>query len=101
MLIVGHCRGCVTPKQLANLKETIGGNFDHLDGFDEITEEMQDKVELALKEGHVDDHDWNGVRTESNQVSPKDFTHTLPGCGVQQTRYDRHAEADPKEEASR
>lgn len=57
-------RGCVTPKQLANLNETIEGNFDYLDGYEEITPEMQGKVKVALEQGHVDDNDWKGVSTE-------------------------------------
>ncbi len=60
----GFCRGCVTPKQLANLNGTIEGNFDYLDGYDEITPEMQEKVKAALEQGHVDDNDWKGVSTE-------------------------------------
>lgn len=65
ILITWNFRGCVTPKQLANLNDTIGGNFDYLDGFDEITPEMQEKVRLALEQGHVDDNDWKGVRQQN------------------------------------
>ena len=55
-------RGCVTPKQISNLKETIEGNLDFLDGYDDIDEESQAKVRKALEDGHVADDDWNGVK---------------------------------------
>ena len=58
------CRGCVTPKQLGNLSETIDGNFDYLDGYEDLTPELQEKVKLALEQGHVDDNDWKGVSTK-------------------------------------
>ncbi|KAI9876226.1 MAG: hypothetical protein M1830_006977 [Pleopsidium flavum] len=81
--------GCVTPKQLANLNDTIGGNFNFLDGFDEITEEMQDKVTLALKEGHVDDHDWNG-----------DVEYNRPGMTGMRKRTPKKKQADEVAENS-
>ena len=55
-------RGCVTPKQIQNLEETIEGNFDFLDGYDEIDEESQTKVRKALEDGHVADDEWKGVK---------------------------------------
>ena len=55
-------RGCVTPKQIENLEETIEGNLDFLDGYDEIDEESQAKVRKALEDGHVADNEWKGVR---------------------------------------
>lgn len=33
-----------------------------LDGYDEVGEENQAKIRTALKEGHVPDEDWKGVR---------------------------------------
>jgi hypothetical protein len=32
-----------------------------LDGFVDLPEEWQQKVERALEQGHVDDDDWRGV----------------------------------------
>ncbi|KAF2033633.1 zf-PARP-domain-containing protein, partial [Setomelanomma holmii] len=53
--------GCVTPKQIENLVETSGGDTDLVDGYDELPAEFQEKVEFALKNGHVPDEDWKGV----------------------------------------
>ena len=53
----------MTPKQIANLKETIEDNLDLLDGYEDLDDESQDKVRKALADGHVDDSDWKGVGT--------------------------------------
>ena len=50
------------------------GDMDLVDGFDTLPEDMQEKVERAIKEKHVDDKDWNGVcihvfTHESDQAS--------------------------------
>ena len=60
-----YSRGCVTPKQIANLKETIEDDLDLLDGYDELDTESQDKVKEALANGHIDDADWKGVSAAS------------------------------------
>lgn len=62
--------GCVTPAQIQNLKETIEDNLQYLDGYDELSPELQGKVERALKEGHVDDSDWCGD-VEQNRPGSK------------------------------
>lgn len=63
-------RGCVTPKVIGHILESLremnGGKEDKidytdLDGYDELPEELQDKVRRALEQGHVDDADWKGV----------------------------------------
>ena len=54
-------RGCVTPKQVENLKESIENNVDLFDGYDELPEDIQEKMRRALEQGHVDDEDWKGV----------------------------------------
>lgn len=54
-------RGCVTPAQIDNLIETSGGDTDMVDGYDELPEEFQEKVQFALKNRHVPDEDWKGV----------------------------------------
>ncbi|KAB2102974.1 hypothetical protein AG0111_0g8760 [Alternaria gaisen] len=49
--------GCVTPKQIENLIETCGGDTDMVDGYDELPAEFQEKVDFALKNGHIPDED--------------------------------------------
>ena len=46
---------------IANLNETIDGDLEMLDGYDELNEDSQEKVRKALADGHVADEDWNGV----------------------------------------
>lgn len=61
------CRGCVTPAQIENIVKAIDGleAFEEdpnvLDGYDEVGEENQEKIRMALKEGHIPDEDWKGV----------------------------------------
>ncbi len=69
----GYYRGCVTPKQIANLNDAIRGDFDYLDGYDEIPPEEQERVKLALEQGHVADHDWKGVSVISPFLSQLDL----------------------------
>lgn len=57
-------RGCVTPIQIQNLNKAIENNLDYLDGYAELDPSVQLVVEKALKEGHVDDSDWRGVRLD-------------------------------------
>lgn len=62
------CRGCVTPRQIANLQEQVDGlDLDHdlaaiIDGYDEVPDWAQEKIKFALQNGHVPDEDWRGVR---------------------------------------
>lgn len=58
--LTGH-RGCVTPAQIENLRESTNGDLDYVDGYDEVPPEMQDKIKRALDQGHIDDEDWKGV----------------------------------------
>ena len=51
----------MTPKQLEHVKVSIEGNYDYLDGFEELSEQEQARVRKALEEGHVADDDWTGV----------------------------------------
>lgn len=58
------CRGCVTPKQFGNIIESLedaGMEAKDLDGFEELSEENQEKIVNAIEAGHVDDADWKGV----------------------------------------
>lgn len=43
------------------MKEESGGDTDLIDGFDEVSEEFQDKVVRAIEQGTVDMADWKGV----------------------------------------
>lgn len=60
-LISSAGRGCVTPKQISNLKRDIEGDASLLDGYDELPEEFQEKVVNAIEQGHIDDEDWRWV----------------------------------------
>lgn len=51
-------RGCVTPKQVENVKKEIDGDTSLLDGVEELPEEDREKILRALDQGHVDDEDW-------------------------------------------
>ena len=59
--------GCVTPKQLEHLVESLGGievikkDLNIIDGYDELDEVSQEKIEEALRDGHVPDKDWRHV----------------------------------------
>ncbi|KAH8424124.1 uncharacterized protein LDX57_001878 [Aspergillus melleus] len=56
--------GCVTPKIVSHMQETIAdegdGELSTIDGFEDLSEEHQDKVRKAVEQGHVDDEDWKG-----------------------------------------
>lgn len=51
----------MTPTSIANMNEVIDNNFDYLDGYDELSEDVQEMVRRAFEQGHVDDEDWRGV----------------------------------------
>jgi hypothetical protein len=59
-------RGCVTPTVLNNWATLAGAedgeiDFGLIDGYEELPDECQEKVQRALRELHVDDEDWMGV----------------------------------------
>ncbi|KAL4921935.1 hypothetical protein BDW62DRAFT_98950 [Aspergillus aurantiobrunneus] len=58
--------GCVTPKIISNINELIGEgderDLDMLDGYEDLSPEIQGKIERALQQGHVDHEDWRGDR---------------------------------------
>lgn len=60
-LIQAACRGCVTPRQISNLKDSIGDDLSQLDGYEQLPEDFQEKVVRALEQGHIDDDDWGWV----------------------------------------
>jgi len=96
-------RGCVTPKQIGNIIEQLGGldgldldkDLDLLDGYDELPEEHQDKIKYALENGHVNDEDWKGV---SLLLSRLLLRLTYVGPRVEQTRPKGHQQKNTKEE---
>ena len=51
----------MTPTQIANMKEKTEDNLEYLDGYEELPEDLQEKVRRAMEQGHVDDEDWRGV----------------------------------------
>lgn len=38
-------------------------DMELVDGYDTLPDHAQEKVKRALEEKHVDDEDWNGVRS--------------------------------------
>lgn len=54
-------RGCVTPEVLKNVEQALDGDFELLEGFGDLDEDLQEKVMRAIAEHHVDDDDWRGV----------------------------------------
>ena len=73
-------RGCVSPLQVSNVIEQLGGldgldldkDLDILDGYDELTPEAQEKVKQALIDGHVSNEDWKGVCLTIRGTSEED-----------------------------
>ena len=55
----------MTPLQLSRVKEAIEGDFSMFDGYEDLPRDLQEKVERALENGHVDDEDWKGVSPPS------------------------------------
>ncbi|KAK9448102.1 uncharacterized protein V1518DRAFT_419656 [Limtongia smithiae] len=71
---------CVTPRVLANVKESIPTASD-LDGFDLIGEENQARITTALEEGHVADEDYTGD-VSKNRYKPR--SRTKSGASVKE-----------------
>lgn len=44
------------------------GDMDFVDGYDDLPEELQEKVKRAIEQGHVDDEDWKHVRTYTSSA---------------------------------
>lgn len=64
-LLIYHCVhprsvwrhwGCVTPKIISNIKNSVG-DVEDLDGFDELKDEDKDRLRHAFEEGKVADAD--------------------------------------------
>ena len=43
------------------MKDAIDNDFDMLDGYEDLPEDLQETVRRAFEQGHVDDGDWRGV----------------------------------------
>ncbi|OJI99927.1 hypothetical protein ASPVEDRAFT_39303 [Aspergillus versicolor CBS 583.65] len=73
--------GCVSPKIVSNINELIGEgddrDLDMLDGYEDLSPEIQKKIERALEQGHIDDEDWNGDR-EMNVPGSNGFRVRTP-----------------------
>ena len=82
-------RGCVTPRQLEGLHDVLEGDVDMLDGNEELPDDCQEKVKRALKNGHVDDEDWRGVRFPSQCLNPLLTGVNLPGRRAKPSRDER------------
>jgi hypothetical protein len=41
-----------------------------VDGYDEVPTEYQEKIDFALKNGHIPDEDWKGVSYLMLQAHP-------------------------------
>lgn len=51
----------MTPEVIHNWKDESGGDMDLVDGYDTLPANVQEKVNGAFEQGHVDDDDWKGV----------------------------------------
>ncbi|KAF2274147.1 zf-PARP-domain-containing protein [Westerdykella ornata] len=69
--------GCVTPEQIKNVQSFIDGDMDLLEGYEELPQEEKDKVDFAIKNGHVPDEDWKGD-IEKNRPGMKGFRVNAP-----------------------
>ena len=56
----------MTPRQFEQWKEVSEANEDLIDGYDELSEDLQEKVIRCIEQEHVDDDEWNGVRFPGN-----------------------------------
>ncbi|OJJ60607.1 hypothetical protein ASPSYDRAFT_87184 [Aspergillus sydowii CBS 593.65] len=91
--------GCVTPKIVSNINELIGEgddrDFDMLDGYEDLSPEIQKKIESALEQGHVDDEDWNGDR-EMNVPGSSGFRVKTPKKNAKAADKEEEEEEKPK-----
>ena len=60
----------MTPKQIHNISDEIDGDTKLLDGLEDLSPEDQEKIVVALAEGHVADEDWKEVRGNVRCYSP-------------------------------
>jgi hypothetical protein len=84
------------------LKEYLEDDLDMFDGYEDLPDDLQQKVKKALEQGHVDDEDWKGVSYFIFSLYYIYYIHLLPlplpkaisltiivnvllGCGLQPT----------------
>ena len=69
------CRGCLTPKVIANIHDSIDEegnlNFELLDGFDELSAEVQDKVKKTIESGELDEADKTVVSNSNLAIAAR------------------------------
>ena len=88
------CRGCITPKVIENLINSLegrdlDGDLDIIDGYEDLPEEWKGKVRTMLKEGHVPDEDWKGVSDTIYTEAQSLALNTNSGRRAKPTRQER------------
>ncbi|PNS13780.1 PARP-type zinc finger-containing protein [Sphaceloma murrayae] len=63
--------GCVTPKQLQNMKNESDADVAVLDGLDELPADVQAKIFDAIARGYVDDADCKGPISKNRPAGYK------------------------------
>lgn len=53
--------GCATPQVVKNIETAIDGDYDMLDGYEDLTVEDQGKIQQAIQNGHIADEDCVSV----------------------------------------
>lgn len=91
-------RGCVTPQQIVNLKESVEDDLQtYFDGYEDLDDHEKARVAKAVEEGHVADEDWKGV----SPITPERdnfLSEWLKGRGSEPTRAERLSDTSLKEE---
>ncbi|RDW86863.1 uncharacterized protein DSM5745_03505 [Aspergillus mulundensis] len=91
--------GCVTPKIIANVLDSIGEgddlDLDMLDGYEDLPSDLQEKIEKAMKQGHVDDEEWRGD-AELNVPGASGFRVKTPAKKAQKEDEDENKGAAKK-----
>ncbi|KAI9844005.1 MAG: hypothetical protein M1837_005940 [Sclerophora amabilis] len=92
--------GCVTPAQIKNIKDSIEEDLDLLDGYDEVPNDLQERIRRALDQGHVDDADWRGD-VEMNRPGMRGTHKRTPKKKAQEEDEGKPGDASPKKAASK
>ncbi|KAL8944529.1 MAG: hypothetical protein Q9211_000540 [Gyalolechia sp. 1 TL-2023] len=69
--------GLVLEALIERLKTALGDDVSMLDGYEELPDDLQEKVKLALENGHVADEDWKGD-LEQNRAGKRGFRSPAP-----------------------
>ena len=48
-----------------NIKTSVDDEPNNLDGYEDLPEDLQEKIRKALEDGHVADEDWSGVSVQN------------------------------------